>query len=115
MYSPDQLTKYFAHISFPEGNHGGLSLSYLTALQTRHQAKVPFENLSLHYSKTRLLSLDPLDLYTKIVDRGMGGYCMEINTFFATVLRCLGFTLFSTGGRVSDATTGMPGRGYSGW
>lgn len=115
MYSPDQLSKYFTHISFREGKHEKLSLSYLTELLKRHRAKVPFENLSIHYSKTHLLSLDPSDLYTKIVDRGMGGYCMELNIFFGTVLRSLGYTLFYAGGRVSDATAGIPGAGYTGW
>ncbi|KAH0565856.1 hypothetical protein GP486_000753 [Trichoglossum hirsutum] len=115
MYSPDQLTKYLTHISFPVGEHAELSLSYLTELQKRHRAKVPFENLSLHYSKTHLLSLDPQDIYKKIVDRNMGGYCMEQNTFFGTVLQSLGFTLFFTGGRVSDAAAGLPGAGYTGW
>ncbi|KAI9857196.1 MAG: N-terminal acetyltransferase [Trichoglossum hirsutum] len=115
MYSPDQLSKYFTHISFREGKHEKLSLSYLTELLKRHRAKVPFENLSIHYSKTHLLSLDPSDLYTKIVDRGMGGYCMELNIFFGTVLRSLGYTLFYAGGRVSDTTAGIPGAGYAGW
>ena len=115
MYTPEQITKYFAHISFPESDYGERSLSYLTELQKCHQAKVPFENLSLHYSKFHLLSLDLQDLYRKIVVRGMGGYCMENNMFFGAAMRSLGFTLFHAGARVSAATAGRPGPSYGGW
>jgi hypothetical protein len=35
---------------------------------------------------------------------------MEVNSFFAAVLRSVGFTLFSAGGRVKQ-----PNGGYKGW
>ena len=116
MYTSDQLDRYFVHIgwdpAFP-AKRG--SLEYLSRLMQLQLSSVPFECLSLHYSKTHLLSLDPDDLYRKVVDRGMGGYCMENNTFFAAVLRSLGYALIHGGGRISDATTGRPGDGYQGW
>ncbi|KAK0750104.1 hypothetical protein B0T18DRAFT_389585 [Schizothecium vesticola] len=71
-------------------------------------ARVPFESLSLHYSMHRTLSFGPDDLLSKIV-KGSGGYCMELNTFFVSVLRSLNYPLFSVGGRV-----GMGGA-YGGW
>lgn len=114
MFSAEQVTQYLAHISFPHVSHPPGSLGYLTELQKRHMAKVPFESLSLHYSKFHLLSLDQQDLFQKVVVRGMGGYCMEVNTFFGAMLRSLGFTLFNTGGRVSNVTGGRPGPGYMG-
>lgn len=113
-YTTEQLSKYFTHIGF--GSHdatressANVPLRFLTALQRHHMARVPFESLSLHYSRSRLLSLDTEDLFTKIVDRGRGGYCMEVNAFFACVLRSLGFELFSVGGRVKGPD------GYKGW
>ncbi|EHL03336.1 putative Arylamine N-acetyltransferase, pineal gland isozyme NAT-3 [Glarea lozoyensis 74030] len=41
-------------------------------------------------------------MYEKIVtaNRGRGGYCMQVNLFFATVMKSLGFELIATGGRV---------------
>ena len=114
MFSQGQISRYFEHISFENARHASGSLQYLQELQKRHLAKVPFESLSLHYSRHRLLSLDPQDLFQKIVVRGMGGYCMENNGFFGVVLRTLGFTIFNAGGRVSDATGGRPGPGYMG-
>jgi arylamine N-acetyltransferase len=115
MYTPEQISQYLAHISFPSDIPTSNTLTYLTELQKYHLAAVPFENLTLHYSRCRQLSLDPQDLFEKVVDRRMGGYCMENNVFFATVLRSLGFTVFSTAGRVSFATAGIPGGAYMGW
>jgi arylamine N-acetyltransferase len=101
-YSQAQLERYFQHIGFdPSGQERG-SVAFLAALLRRHLARVPFENVSLHYSKTRLLSLDAQDLYEKIVSNSRGGYCMEVNAFFATVLRSLGYTFYSAGARVKD-------------
>ncbi|KAL1840424.1 hypothetical protein VTJ49DRAFT_498 [Mycothermus thermophilus] len=115
-YTDDQLSAYLRHISFP----GDLPtvrecvssdpLGTLTALQRRHMARVPFESLSLHYSRYREVSLHPQELFEKVVGRGRGGYCMEVNTFFATILRGLGYTLYSAGGRVN-----IPVIGYTGW
>lgn len=115
MLTNDQLTEYFNHIRCPAPASKEPSLQFLTTLQKYHLARVPFENLSLHYSKHHLLSLDQDDLYSKIVHRGMGGYCMENNAFFGTVLRSLGFAVFSTGARVSNVTVGRPGGGFLGW
>lgn len=114
-YTPEQISKYLARISFPSDIPISNTLGYLTELQKYHLAAVPFENLTLHYSRYRQLSFDSQDLFKKIVGRHMGGYCMENNAFFATVLRSLGFAVFSTGGRVSFATAGVPCGGYMGW
>ena len=115
-YSDEQISKYFAHIGWDAGLYPKPgSLEYLAELIKRQLATVPFETLSLHYSKTHQLSLDPEDLYRKIVGRGMGGYCMENNTFFGVILRSPGYSLISSGARVSDAIAGRPGNGYMGW
>lgn len=111
-YTEAQLRRYLEYIGYREDARQALStdpLTLLTAVQRLHMARVPFESLSLHYSRHRLLSLDPEDLYTKIVGTGRGGYCMEVNTFFATILRTLGFALISVGARVKG------GDGYNGW
>ena len=117
-YTPSQLSQYFAHIGFPEpSTDAPRSLKLLAALQAHQLAAVPFESLSLHYSRIRLLSLDPEDLFDKFVLHGgrRGGYCMENNTFFGCILRSLGFELLSVGGRVSHETTGRHDGGWAGW
>ena len=108
LYSSEQLDRYFEHIGH-RPRAGDVSLDCLAKLQMHHLARVPFESITLHYSKGRSLSLDPEDLFIKIVERGRGGYCMEVNNFFATVLRSLGFPLISIGARVKGETE------YDGW
>ncbi|KAK3898162.1 hypothetical protein C8A05DRAFT_47438 [Staphylotrichum tortipilum] len=114
-YTDEQLARYFARIDYHHDNvrqHAAEDpLACLTALQAHQMAHVPFESLSLHYARHRVISLNPEELFTKVVDRRRGGYCMELNTLFAGVLRSLGFTLFSAGGRVRQ----QPDGGYKGW
>jgi arylamine N-acetyltransferase len=115
-YSKDQLLQYFEHINLPtKWRTAEPSLDYLTELFKRQFSTVPFENISLHYSESHLLSLDTEDLFLKVVGRGRGGYCMENNRFFGTVLRSLGFRITDAGARVSEATSGRPGGRYNGW
>ncbi|EJT79891.1 N-acetyltransferase [Gaeumannomyces tritici R3-111a-1] len=108
-YSEEQLAQYFAHLGYdprvdptrPSGWLDSDRLGFLTELQARQLARVPFESISLHYSAANPpLSLDLQDLFRKIVHEGRGGYCMELNAFFSAVLRGLGFTLINTGARV---------------
>ncbi len=73
------------------------SLATLQALQTSHMLAVPFENLSIHYGQP--IVLQEAALFDKIVTRRRGGFCYELNSLFAWLLRGLGFqvTLLSAG------------------
>ena len=133
-YSKEQIHDYFDRIKLPKKFSGSLLVSnkayattkehglpFLHALTRCHTCEVPFENLELHYSAHKTITLDPADLYTKIVTRRRGGRCMENNTFFATVLRSLGFEVRNCGGRVSRAMSPWPdvrkiqAATYDGW
>ena len=126
-YTDAQVSDYFSYIRLPNDSYDlqytpsklhepGNSLRFLRLLQQHQLAAVPFENLSLHYSPHHSISLDPEYLYSKIVGTGRGGYCMESNCFFGTVLRSLGFNVCSVGARVSKglATGGNPDD-FLGW
>jgi N-hydroxyarylamine O-acetyltransferase len=67
------------------GLDGPAELPVLMLAQLR---TVPFENLSIHLGEP--ISLDPDDLYTKIVERRRGGFCYELNGLFAELLTALG-------------------------
>ena len=125
-YTTHQLSKYFKHISLPLDSQDlshtpaklhlpSNALKFLTRLQRHQIATVPFENLQLHYSRDHTISLDPDYLFHKVVDRGHGGYCMENNCFFGTVLRSLGFNVLSAGARVNTQASGSGGNGWEGW
>jgi N-hydroxyarylamine O-acetyltransferase len=61
----------------------------LRRLQYAHLMCVPFENLDIHLG--RPIRLDLASLCEKIVSRGRGGFCYELNALFACLLRSLGF------------------------
>ena len=119
-YTSAQITAYFTRILLPRAFYeiycdlysGGRSigsnsnaLSFLTALQQHHITAIPFENLDLHYSFHHAAPVTPEDVFEKIVTRGTGrgGWCLQMNYLFGTVLRSLGYELFTTAGRVSTA------------
>jgi len=90
---------------------------FLTDLHTYTISTAPYENLSLHYSKDKKVTLDPQELYRKIVcdGRGRGGYCMELSLLHMHVLRGLGFTTYTAGVRTRNRTDGIPQGDYVGW
>ena len=61
----------------------------LRRLHVAHLLSVPFENLSIHAGESIVLDDDAL--YDKVVVRGRGGFCYELNGLFAALLRDLGF------------------------
>jgi arylamine N-acetyltransferase len=109
-YTKDQIKKYFDRLGLTESQRkyhaSGLSpedaLQYLSLLQKLQLATIPFENINLHYSTHHSISVHPEELFRKIIgdNNGRGGYCMENNRLFGTLLNSLGFTLYSGGGRV---------------
>ena len=133
IYSPEQLDQYFARINLPQRHRepfiaqsskdNEASLGFLKILQRYQVAAVPFENLNLHYSVQRHISIDAEKLFDKIVatKSERGGYCMENNTLFGTVLRSLGYNVMSVGGRVNEAaqpisaSRNWKGPKYDGW
>ena len=119
-YTEDQLSKYFDRLDIPENKQQydvtNLSaedaLNYLAYLQKHQLASIPFENLSLHYSSHHSISVHPQELFKKIIgdNNGRGGYCMEANCLFGTLLYSLGFTIYSGGARVYT-----PDGQWTGW
>jgi arylamine N-acetyltransferase len=123
-YSESQLHQYLDYIGLPKQfhprNHSPkLDLSFLTLLHMHQITSVPYENLSLHYSPTHTITLNPQHLFSKIVtaDRGRGGYCMETSIFFNHILRALGFRVYTAGAKIRyrDRATGVPAGKYIGW
>lgn len=118
-YSDAQIENYLKFISLPEKYHPkakrALNLEFLTALHVHQLATIPYENLLLHYSPSRVVSLDPQALYNKVTRNGRGGYCMEISVFFNHILRALGFQVYTAGVRIRMRIDGIPQGNYIGW
>jgi hypothetical protein len=134
-YTPSQIEAFFDRISLPQRHrsHAVLQnpsaacsaegLGFLAILQKYTLAAIPFESLALHYSSHHTVSIDPQELFHKIVDRGngRGGYCMENSCLFGTVLRSLGYDIYPTGARANEAvqpisaSKNWPGPKFEGW
>ncbi|KAM0720142.1 hypothetical protein Q7P37_004278 [Cladosporium fusiforme] len=120
-YSSEQVSAFLDHISIPQKYRQGDAikpdLAFLTSLHTHTLSTVPYENLSLHYSKAHANSLNPQDLFRKIVldGRGRGGYCMEIAILYNHILRALGFDVYTAGVKIRRRQGGVPGGEYVGW
>ncbi|KFZ24560.1 hypothetical protein V502_00961 [Pseudogymnoascus sp. VKM F-4520 (FW-2644)] len=116
--TPEEVIQYYDRLHLPQEQRifdvAPLSpesaFAHLAHLQRHHLAWVPFENLSIHYSRSRQISLHPEDLFKKIIQSpGRGGYCMENNALFAILLRTLGYRIRSCGARTHD------GKVFGGW
>lgn len=73
------------------GYHGDVlpSRETLHSLHLAHVLMVPFENLDNFLG--RPVSLEPADLFAKIVMARRGGYCFELNGLFSLLLEGMGF------------------------
>lgn len=124
-YSKDQLSKFYERIKLPQSVRDRINSpewspdwDTLETLQLYTVCSVPFECLSLHYSKDKKITIDANYLYKKIVedDNGRGGYCMENNNLFGTVLRSIGYAAYPVGARVnSDTNEGDVPAVYFAW
>ncbi|MER6477039.1 arylamine N-acetyltransferase family protein [Streptomyces filamentosus] len=80
----------------------------LRELHLRHLRTVPFENLSIHLGED--IVLDEEALVGKVVTARRGGFCYELNTAFAALLRALGHRVDLLQARVfgPDGRVGIP-------
>jgi N-hydroxyarylamine O-acetyltransferase len=77
----------------------------LRRLQYAHLMRVPFENLDIHLA--RPIRLDLESLFEKIVRRGRGGFCYELNGLFAGLLKSLGFQVSLLSARSANREGGF--------
>jgi N-hydroxyarylamine O-acetyltransferase len=93
---------YLKRIRFDETPR--VHLDTLRALHVAHLEAVPFENLDIHLG--RPIVLHESAFFDKIVRRGRGGFCFELNGLFAALLRSIGFrvTMLAAGVRRGDGT-----------
>lgn len=118
-YSKEQIEQYLDHISIPlkQRQSAVLDIDFLSTLHIHHISTCPYENLTLHYSKSHTILLDPQILFKKMITdkRGRGGYCMENSILFNHILRGLGFQAYTAGVRVRSRVDGVPQGDYLGW
>lgn len=74
------------------------NLNTLEALVRSHLLTVPFENFDIHLGVP--IRLNSESLFDKIVQRERGGFCYELNSLFADLLRAMGFEVDLLAARV---------------
>jgi len=87
MTEEQKINAYLQRIGFTSTPR--LDFETLYALQRKHLQTIPYENIDI--LRGIPISLDIDDIFEKIVIRGRGGYCFELNALFAWLLRDLGF------------------------
>lgn len=87
------------------GYDGPLSPTFntLRALHRAHVTAIPYENFDVQLK--RPMTIDPYAAFSKIVARGRGGWCYEMNGVFHLALTALGFDAarFSADGSVEHS------------
>ncbi|MGW1808229.1 arylamine N-acetyltransferase family protein [Streptomyces sp. NPDC002078] len=80
----------------------------LRELQLRHLLTVPFENLSIHVGEE--IVLEEGRLLDKVIGRGRGGFCYELNGAFGALLAALGYEVELLAARVygDEGRLGIP-------
>jgi len=93
------------------GFTGELSVNFetLRLLHRLHLFSIPFENLDIHSGKEIKLDLNYIE--DKIINKGRGGFCYELNGLFYALLAQIGFDVMMVSSNVFDEDE-KPGAEY---
>lgn len=108
MYTTEQIRQTFLRLGLAVPETITPDRETLFRLQRAFLQAVPYENLDILAGIPLSLSEDAL--YDKIVTRGRGGYCFEINGFMAVLLRSMGYTVTEYLARYLRGETAIPMR-----
>lgn len=75
-------------------------LATLRSLHRAHLLAIPYEGLDVHFGTP--MTIDPAAAYAKIVERGRGGWCYEMNGVFGWALEEVGFRVIRLSGGGGD-------------
>ena len=95
MFDNSKIEKYLLKIGY-QGDRR-VSRDTLRELQSLHLQHIPYENLDI--LNGRLLSLEPDDLYNKMILHRRGGYCFELNGLYKELLASMGYQVTQYAGR----------------
>ena len=82
-----ELSRYLQRIGFTATPQPDIAT--LTSLMRHQLYSIPFENLDVQAGK--IVSLIPEEIVEKLIGRGRGGYCYELNGLFCMALTAIGF------------------------
>lgn len=108
MYTSEQIRQIYARLGLSVPGSLTPDRKNLFQLQQAFLMTVPYENLDILAGIP--LSLSEGALFDKLVTRRRGGYCFEINGFFAVLLRSIGYTVTEYLARYLRGETAIPMR-----
>ena len=85
------IQRFFERIGMAADTPVLPDISLLGRVQTQCVLTIAYENIDILAGKP--IDLSPKALYDKIVLRGRGGYCFELNGLLAHMLRAMGYTV----------------------
>ena len=91
MIHSEKAKTYLRRLGLPEDMEISHTYKELCDIQYAHACRIPYENLDIMNGTP--IALTPDALYDKIVTRGRGGYCFELNGALGWLLRELGFSV----------------------
>lgn len=102
------IPAFFERIGLPQDTPVSHTYEFLKLIQYHCVTHIAYENLDILDGTP--LSLDPAALYDKIVRRGRGGYCFEVNGLLFMVLSEMGFEVSDHFARYLRGEQGIPMR-----
>lgn len=96
------LDRYLARIGFKDAP--AIDYATLIGVTRAHILNTTFENLDVQLG--RRLTTDPKHAYEKIVERGRGGWCYEMNGLLGWALEHIGFHVTRIAGTVGEEHAG---------
>ena len=90
-FTEDQLQNTLACLELTEPVRK--DLDGINAVLFSQLTHIPFDSLDV-WGAGICPSLKLQDIYEKFIERGRGGYCFELNTFFRSLLNALGFDAY---------------------
>lgn len=104
----DRSKAFFTRIGIDPDTKTELTYDFLKKVQYAAVTNIAYENLDILDGIP--LSLEPNDIFDKIVTRHRGGYCFEVNGLLADMLREMGFDVSERFARYLRGETGTPMR-----
>ena len=104
-----RLARYLRRLGLDEAPAVGRD--GLAALQRAHLEAIPYENLDVVLGLVPSMEEDAI--VEKLVERGRGGWCYEMNGVFAWALEALGFEVVRVRGAVNRHRVGPDADAFS--
>ena len=104
----EKVNAYFKRLGLEMPEEIKPDSELLNKLHYAHCTTIPYENLDILRGVP--LSMEPEALFDKIVTRGRGGYCFELNGLFGWLLRQLGYGVTDYAARYLRGESQLPMR-----